>query len=127
MLIIADTIQSPGSYLWIDVREPEEYAVSHIPHAIYYKDSIKSKNAINSKQYKGIIYYCSIGIRSNAVATKTSLSHKHQKIYNLYGGIFDWAASGFDMQDSLGNKTHNLHPYNLLWGWFIRNANIKLK
>ncbi len=118
LLILADTIQYPESYLWIDVRQANEYAVSHIPDAIIYKDSMAINKAIEENHYKKIIYYCSIGFRSGEAAEKSPFTRQGYTVYNLYGGIFDWAASGFEMLDSSGIKTHNLHPYNLLWGWF---------
>ena len=81
-----------------DARKLEEYEISHIPQArfIGYKEfSPERLNGIPKE--KKIILYCSIGYRSEKIGEKLRKAGLLERIYNLYGSIFEWANRGYPL------------------------------
>lgn len=104
--------------LFFDAREKEEFNVSHIANAIYigYNDfDFKVLDGID-KQSK-IVIYCSIGYRSEKIGEKL-LDHGFENVSNLYGGIFNWTNSGYDVyvNDKL---TSEVHGYSRNWSKWL--------
>lgn len=89
-----------NEYLLIDVREPKEYAVSHIPGALLLplKD-VEAKMAGLDITDKEVIFYCRSGRRSRLAAEFVDgMGVPFSKIFNLAGGILAWqgkSLSGF--------------------------------
>ena len=117
--------QAPqDSVLILDAREPEEYAVSHIPGAHYI-----GYNRWNSDVLRGtdldrpIVVYCSIGYRSEKIAQKL-MKMGYSQVKNLYGSIFEWANQGFPLVDGENKPTQNLHGFNEKWSKWILNPSI---
>ena len=57
------------------------------------------------------------------MAQKLFQAHKHNnpddqplEVYNLEGGVFQWACEGRGMVNSTGEKVTTVHPYSMLWG-----------
>lgn len=108
-------------YLFLDARKKEEYNVSHIENAIFV-----GTNNLNSKEMSSlapdknalIIIYCSIGVRSENTAEQF-LEAGYTKVYNLYGGIFEWINQDYPVFDNLGNETNKVHAYSKFWGKFL--------
>ena len=78
-------------YLLVDVRQPVEYAQSHIPGAKLVPLMNLESALPDLPSGQDIVFYCRSGNRSQtaaviAAASGTSL----QKIYNLGGGIMAW-------------------------------------
>ena len=109
--------------LILDIREKEEYEVSHIENAIYagYEDfSIDQFQSINKDTT--IVVYCSVGYRSSIVAEQL-IEAGFIDVRNLYGGIFKWANQGREIvKDSV--ITDTLHTYDEVWGRYITNKNV---
>lgn len=42
--------------------------------------------------------------------------HKELYIYNLEGGLFQWANEGREVVDNQGGAIRMVHPYNSFWG-----------
>lgn len=102
----------------VDVREPEEYKVSHLKGAT----NLVSEGEIISefkKSEKGVlVLYCSVGYRSSKIAQKIQTKIK-QPVYNLEGSIFEWANSGLPVYQ--GEKpVDKVHPYNTFWGKLLK-------
>ena len=38
------------------------------------------------------------------------------EVYNLQGGIFQWAMEGRHIVDKEGERTSVVHPYSAVWG-----------
>jgi len=117
-----DSLEFSNSLL-LDIREIEEYEVSHIKNANYagYNDfSIEQFESINKDTT--IVVYCSVGHRSSKVAQKF-IEAGFKDVRNLYGGIFQWINLGREIvKDSV--LTDSLHTYNERWGRYITNKNI---
>ena len=108
-----------------DVREKNEFDVSHLPQAIQVDPGISNQSFIsNYKEQvagKDIVFYCSVGQRSSVLASRLKSALIEQgatKIYNLKGGVFRWSNEKKELiQDK--NPTQFIHPYNPLWGLLL--------
>jgi rhodanese-related sulfurtransferase len=100
----------------IDVREPDEFKVSHLPKAINETDP----KTIDLPLETTIIVYCSVGLRSAKFA-KTLKKHGYVNILNLRGSIFEWANNGYPLKR--GEQTVTVvHPYNKKWGSLVKKS-----
>lgn len=110
--------------LLLDSREREEFEVSHLPGALYvgYRDfDLKTVLPLLSNWNGKVVLYCSLGVRSEDIAEELEKAGV-ENIYNLYGGIFEWANQGFDLVNQDGENTRNVHAYNRFWGLWLNNA-----
>lgn len=117
--------------LLLDVREQDEFAVSHISGARRLApNSWRSsfmKNYAGQLTGKTVVFYCSVGVRSSIMASalKEDLIKAGVKnVYNLEEGIFGWANHGLNMRNQNG-ETKLVHPYNEKWGQLISHKNIR--
>jgi rhodanese-related sulfurtransferase len=83
--------------VWIDVREPGEWQDGRIPGStlVPLNTLLLSPRQYLSKD--NVVFYCAQGIRS-AVACEVAAAVGLTKIYNLEGGIIEWAAKGFPVE-----------------------------
>lgn len=127
--LLAEKDQS--QLLILDVRQQDEFAVSHIKGAIRlapnsWQSTFMQKFG-DQLAGKTVIFYCSVGVRSSKMASALEEDLKQRgavKIYNLEGGIFGWANSGLKMQNQNG-QTKLVHPFNQKWGQLINQENIR--
>jgi rhodanese-related sulfurtransferase len=84
----------PGSFILVDVREPEEFAAGHIPGAINIPVTSFFASA-QLDQNKKIILYCSIGARSYTAYRKL----KKRLFPDLAQLRFDqWKEAGYPIE-----------------------------
>ncbi len=110
-----------GEIVIFDVREAEEYAVSHIPGAIRVDpgsavDDFMTRHAPAVKG-KIVVFYCSVGARSSHYAAKAQDALRQAgavSVYNLRNGIFGWHNQDLDLTDGRGT-TKAIHPYSALY------------
>lgn len=114
-----------SNYIFLDAREFEEYQVSHIPGSRYIGYDKFSLNTVNdlSKESK-IIVYCSIGYRSEKIASKLKKAG-YKKVYNLYGSIFEWVNEGYEITDKSGKNSNKIHTYNKKWSQWVKNPSVE--
>lgn len=98
----------------VDVREKEEYQVSHIPAA----HNIVVSAEVPFAKESSIVVYCSVGIRSASFAEKLE-KRGYLDVKNLTGSIFEWANKGYPLEQA-GKPATKVHPYNNLWGLLLR-------
>ncbi len=85
-----------SDYVFIDVREPEEYAIEHINGAINIPLSSFKEAYFQVPQDKKVILVCRSGSRS-AFAYKFLIEKGYKnKIFNLKGGMLLWQELGLD-------------------------------
>lgn len=122
-IAVAKLAATNNNYLYLDAREYDEYAVSHIENARYigYK-KFDDKALLNVSKDKPIVVYCSIGKRSEDVSEKL-LKQGYKNVSNLYGGIFEWVNQGHKVYNNAGKQTENVHAYNWMWGRFLNKGN----
>ena len=84
----------------IDVRTPQEYSEGYIKGANnidwYASDFLNNIEKLNHQQ--PVVLYCRSGNRSVLAAAKLQ-SLGFTKIYSLTGGINNWQASGFPVEN----------------------------
>jgi sodium/bile acid cotransporter 7 len=98
------------NYVFVDVREDNEWQVSHIKNAITAKEFERNKD-----QYKGkkVVAYCTIGYRSSEYVQK--LKKSGFDAYNLRGSILLWAHEGGTLVDAKGKEVKSAHVYGSTW------------
>lgn len=103
----------------LDAREPEEFEVSHIKHAIpvgFQDFNLAALESIDKS--KPIVVYCSIGYRSEKIAKKLK-GQGFSQVYNLYGSIFEWVNEGFPVYNNADELVLKVHTYNRKWSRWV--------
>jgi rhodanese-related sulfurtransferase len=109
--------------LFLDTREPEEYAISHIPGARCVGfDDVDLGTVKDLPRDQPIVVYCSVGYRSERIGEKLQ-EMGFTEVKNLYGGIFDWMQQGQPVVDAEGKPTMNIHTYNRSWSKWAFTGN----
>ncbi|MDY7098153.1 MAG: rhodanese-like domain-containing protein [Pseudomonadota bacterium] len=111
-----------------DVREAEEFAVSHLSGAIQVSPDISDTEFKErfAGQLKGrrAVFYCSVGVRSSILAQRVAALVENRTGMapaNLIGGIFNWSNDGRPMVSRQNSGTQSVHPYDDYWGRLIEN------
>lgn len=113
----------PHSYVYLDARSYEEYAVSHIPGAIWvgHKDFSLSRLP-DVAQDQAVVVYCSIGYRSEKISEQL-IAAGYTKVHNLVGGIFEWINEGHEVVDQAG-PVKRVHGYSPPFGTFVEDVEV---
>lgn len=107
--------------LYIDSRERKEFDVSHIYGAVFVGyDSLDLTEIPKTNLNRPIVVYCSVGYRSEKVAEKL-IELGYTKVYNLYGGIFEWVNQGQKVYKK-EEQTNQIHAYNKVWGVWLNKG-----
>lgn len=104
----AENLPAPvPRFILVDVRSPEEYAVSMIPGAI-----TRQQFERNQEAYKGriVIPYCTIGGRSGNYAS--TLAARGVKVLNFKGSILKWCEHQYPLVTPKGESTNRVHVYS---------------
>ena len=104
--------------LVIDVREPFEYEVSHLPGAVQAQGEDVAKVVAAADPERPIVLYCSVGYRSSAAVADLIQLHDPDildRVWNLEGSIFEWANSGRPVYRG-DVEVDRVHPYDSQWG-----------
>ncbi len=125
-LISVDQLKHASTkYHIIDTRAQNEFQIAHITQAQFL--DFKHFNLDDWKHLRKdepLVFYCSVGYRSEKIARKFK-SAGYQHVYNLYGGIFEWANRDYPLANMEGDPVHELHTYNRKWAKWMKNASIK--
>ncbi|XP_037789669.1 uncharacterized protein LOC119585112 [Penaeus monodon] len=135
-----------GNIILLDVREEDEYKVSHLEKARRIRDDLNSEeveelvkeilkpfNEKEPEEVLKIVSYCSLGYRSSDLARKLKTQIDNMKpstavqVFNLEGSIFKWANEGRKLVDNHGNDTTYVHPYNMVFGLTLKKCLHKYK
>lgn len=110
------------TFIILDTREYAEYKVSHLKNAIWvgYDDFSKKRIKAISKE-KTILVYCSVGYRSERIGEKLQ-KIGYTKVYNLYGGIFEWVNNNYKIYDINTKETSNVHVFDKTWGVWLQKG-----
>jgi len=109
-----------GDVLLVDTRSPEEYRVSRLPGAVRWSDfkagPPPTEVLERAKAGRPVVFYCSIGYRSGLAAERVAKQvGSDRSVYNLKGGIFQWANEGRPLE---GGPL--VHGYDEQWGRLLR-------
>jgi len=117
---LADQLEQPSAPpVLVDAREPEEFALSHLPNA-YQAQTIAEVVQAGITRDMPVVVYCSIGYRSARFAR--SLNEVGYQATNLEGSIFEWANEGRPLVTNRNGQvvsTDKVHPYDTLWGLLL--------
>ncbi len=109
----------------LDARETKEYNISHVKGAKQVGfDHFKIESVKHIDKNATIYIYCSVGYRSEKIGEKL-LKAGFKNVYNIYGGIFNWANSGYQLIDKNGNLTTTVHGYNSDWSQWLNGEKCK--
>ena len=109
---LADWLEQPNPPTLLDVREVEEFAVSHLPNA-YHTPTVEAVRHLPIEVDTPIVAYCSIGYRSAQFVQQLQAAGFSQAM-NLEGSIFQWANEGRSLLCN-GQPVQAIHPYASFW------------
>jgi len=101
----------------LDVRTPEEYAVSHLPGAIRVDPDAEDLEGLPVPAGADVIAYCSVGYRSSELVQRL-MKRGVPRVANLDGSIFAWANEGRAVERH-GRPVKEVHPYDERWGFLL--------
>lgn len=104
--------------LLLDVREPDEFAVSHLRGARRARDIDEALPLLAGVAPDApIVAYCAVGYRSSALVRELR-ARGYTNVSNLEGSLFEWANRGLPLHR--GERTaRTVHPYNWWWGRYL--------
>ena len=109
----------------LDVREPREFEISHLPGALRVDPGIGKSDfmATFAPKLKGktVVFYCSVGRRSSILASRVQqqlLEAGVKDVHNLRGGIFAWHNTGRVVMKG-DTETDFVHPYSKSWSRYL--------
>lgn len=119
---VQDALRIKPTSIFLDAREPREFAVSHIEGAIPvgYDHFELTNLPANLSKNQPIVVYCSVGYRSEKVTEKLR-NAGFQQVSNLYGGIFEWVNQDLPVKNDSGN-TQEVHAYSRSWGVWLKKG-----
>lgn len=127
---LASLLQSPNLVL-LDVRQPQEFAVSHLPGAqrvtpLSQTDDCEFHPSQLQLRNKTVVFYCSVGYRSSQIAEALDTELKNMgvsAVYNLQGGIFAWHNEKRALVNQSG-ATDFVHPFDSHYGKLLLRQNL---
>ncbi len=104
--------------LLLDVREPAEFAFSHLAGARRVDPAADPARLADLPKDQPIVAYCSVGYRSAQFAERLRQAG-FTDVYNLEGSIFQWAGEDRPLSRD-GQPVKQVHPYSRTWGLLLR-------
>ena len=99
----------------LDVREPEEFAVSHLRGAVRVASPEHAAALVESvPEGATVVAYCSVGYRS-ARLVEDLRGRGLANVHNLDGSIFRWANEDRPLFRDSAPARH-VHPFDETWG-----------
>jgi rhodanese-related sulfurtransferase len=108
----------------LDAREQNEFDVSHLKNAVWVGYNHFSMDSVFRKfqnNHEKIVVYCSIGIRSEIIASKLK-KVGYTNVYNLYGGIFEWKNNNFSVYNLKRKETDSVHVFSETWSKWLKSG-----
>ena len=94
----------------VDVRSEAERAVSIIPGSISW-DAYRTHLEVYREN--PVLVYCTVGCRSAGYVQ--SLQELNVEVYNLWGGVIEWAQHGGTFTTEAGMPTKKVHTHGRRW------------
>ena len=112
-----ETLLESESVLIVDVREKEEFEVSHLAEAQWVNDLNWQEVDKNTR----VVLYCTIGFRSTEWGT-TLAKQGFNDLYNLDGGIVRWKNEQGTVFNQKQQPTDSVHVYSELFGFLLKEG-----
>lgn len=95
----AVNIAAEQDVVFLDVREPNEWNLGHVPGAVHIpRGQLEGRVESVIDRGKRVVVYCAGGSRS-ALAADTLKQMGYDSVESLRGGFGEWAASGGEVED----------------------------
>ena len=123
-IYVQELDELPTEPTYLDAREEQEYRVSHIKDALWvgYDDfNIETIEKQITNKDQEIVVYCSLGIRSEVIASKLKKAG-YSNVKNLYGGIFEWKNNNHSVYNTQDNETDSIHIFSKKWSKWLNNG-----
>jgi rhodanese-related sulfurtransferase len=106
----------------IDARSPKEFQISHLKGSEFVDfENFEPSSILHIPKSSTVVVYCSVGYRSERIGERIKeLGFK--KVFNLYGGLFQWKNQGYSVVNSQNKVTDSVHVYNRLWGQYLKKG-----
>ena len=117
---LSDLLEDPTRpVVLIDVREPDEFAVSHLPGAVRATSvELAATMVADAPDGAAIVAYCSVGYRSAGLVAEL-LARGLTQVYNLEGSIFRWANEDRPLYRG-SVPVRRVHPFDESWGALLQ-------
>jgi rhodanese-related sulfurtransferase len=114
-------MNTPNLYL-LDAREKKEYETSHLKDAVWVGyNTFTAKNLAAVPKDGIVVVYCSVGYRSEKIGEQLK-KLGYARVYNLYGGIFEWTNRTYPIVDQKNKRTSKVHAYDQDWGRWLNKG-----
>lgn len=114
-------MSTPNLYL-LDAREKKEYETSHLEDAVWVGyNTFSAENLAKVPKDGIVVVYCSVGYRSEKIGEQLK-EMGYSKVYNLYGGIFEWTNRTYPLVDQKNEETVKVHAYDQDWGRWLNKG-----
>ena len=117
---LADALASDAPPTLLDVRQPDEVAVSRIPGAMAVSPDATVEDLRRLGLEGPVVVYCSVGARSARLAERLEAAGVAD-VRNLRGSVFAWANEGRPLERA-GRTARTVHPYDDAWGTYLKPA-----
>lgn len=111
--------------LILDVRERQEFEVSHVPGAFHVAPDLTAAEFLkrfgDRARGRPVVLYCTVGVRSSELALRLSKPAREAGalgVYNLKGGILARHNYGLRLERD-GRATDDVHPYSRRWSKYL--------
>lgn len=101
----------------LDARAAAEFEVSHLRGARRVDPEHPNLATLRLPENARVVVYCSVGYRSADIAERLR-ERGVTRVYNLLGGIFEWANEGRPLYHD-GARVQLVHPYDRTWGAMV--------
>ena len=115
----------PEELVLLDVRNSEEQELSQLRGAQRLDPRDPNIAGLEIPEDATVVVYCSVGYRSAAIVEDLERAGI-ENIYNLEGGIFDWANQHRPIYRG-DQRVDEVHPYNRFWGLLLRKDRRELR
>jgi len=95
-LLTLQRMQAEGEVVLVDVRTEAEFAAGAIPGARFLPLHLLPLAGDELPKDKPVVFYCRSGARS-AQACAYMANKGYDQVYNLAGGIINWARAGLKL------------------------------
>ncbi|HTP50755.1 MAG TPA: rhodanese-like domain-containing protein [Anaeromyxobacteraceae bacterium] len=95
----ASHLLAEGDFDLVDVREPDEWALGHMPGARHVPLGQLMREPSRHLRHDRVIFVCGHGVRS-LTAAQIASKMGYDRVFSVDGGIASWSAAGFPVERS---------------------------
>jgi len=95
----ASHLLAEGDFDLVDVREPHEWALGHMPGARHVPLGQLLREPARHLRQDRVIFVCGHGVRS-LTAAHVAANRGYEKVFSMDGGVDGWHSAGFPIERS---------------------------